>query len=304
MRLLLFGAGASYGSEQARPYCPPLGKALFEDLRKLYPQAWGPLPNDLRAKFVLNFETGMGKLWESRAHDVPALLRCVAHYFARFRPLQRNAYTRLLDHLGARGALKGTSFSSLNYDCLFEYAARDFDLIIDYFASDPSTRKTLSLWKIHGSCNFLPTSVSGAASDVSYSASAVIFDGGINAVDAAQVAPFVSKSAFYPAMAVYMAGKPIHSCPSVLKELQSRWASAVLAAETVGLIGVRPNPADTHIWEPLATTNARIVTIGNREAYQSWAEDCRSGEPPTIIGHEFARDLSSFADAFSGVRLD
>lgn len=304
MRLLLFGAGASHGSEHTRPYCPPVGEALFEDLHKLYPQAWGALPSDLRAKFVPNFETGMGELWESRPHDVPTLLRCVADYFARFRPLQGNAYTRVLDHLDARGALKGTFYSSLNYDCVFEYAARDFDLTIDYFASEPSTGKTLTLWKIHGSCNFLPTSVTGAASNVDYSASAVIFNGGVRVVDAAQVGPFVSQNAFYPAMAVYMVGKPMHSCPSVLRELQSRWASAVLASDTVGLIGVRPNPPDAHIWDPLSATRARIVAIGNREAYQDWAKANRPGKPTTIIGHEFARDLSVFADEFSGTRLE
>lgn len=263
MKVILFGAGASYGSEHVRPYCPPLGEALFDDLRKLYPQAWGALPEDLRPKFVPNFEPGMGHLWDNDPHNVPLLLRCMACYFARFRPLERNAYTRLLDHLGARGALDGTYFSSLNYDCLFEYAARDFDLTIDYFASNASDLRVLTAWKIHGSCNFLPTDVSAAASLVSYAASGVVVDGGIEAVDAAKVGPFVAQSAFYPAMAVYMEGKPIHSCPSVIKELQSKWANAVVSAETVGLVGVRPNPQDPHIWEPLANTRARIRQSGS-----------------------------------------
>lgn len=246
----------------------------------------------------------MQELWERQTHDVPILLRCMADNFARFRPLERNAYTRLLDHLGARGAVQGTYFASLNYDCLFEYAARHYDFTIDYFASAPTTESTLTCWKVHGSCNFIPTDVSGQPSAVSFSASSVIFDSGIVPIDAAKVGGFVVKNAFYPAMAVYMEGKPLHSCPSAIRQLQSLWSEAVLAAEAVGLIGVRPNPSDDHIWEPLAKTKARIDVIGNADDYRNWAGSHPSSKRTNIIGDRFARDLSAFADAFSGKKLE
>ncbi len=299
MRLILFGAGASFGCERASPYCPPRGAELFDDLQKQYPDAWGKLPKSWRMKFVPNFEPGMKELWDSGSHDVSALMRCMADYFARFRPLPGSAYHRLLEHLNSLGTLRGTYFSTLNYDCLLEYAGRQFRHNIQYFSPDPTNGVGLTVWKIHGSCNFLPASVSGSASGVTYAASHVKWDGKIRIVDASQVAPFVAKSAFYPAMAVFMEGKPVHSHQSRIKELQSSWADAVLRADAVGIIGVRPNEADTHIWQPLAKTDAELVVIGNRKEYQAWAKARRTGKSTSVVGNKFAPDLPAFAEAFS-----
>lgn len=299
MRLILFGAGASYGCERASPYCPPLSKRLFDDLQKQYPNAWGKLPKSWRTKFVPSFEPGMKELWDSGSHDTSALMRCMADYFARFRPLPGSAYHRLLEHLNARDAFRGTYFSTLNYDCLLEYAGRQFAPTIQYFSADATDDIALTVWKILGSCNFLPKSVSGASSRISYAASAVKWDGKINVVDAAQVGPFVAESAFYPAMAVFMEGKPVHSHQSRITQLQSRWADAVLRAGTVGIIGVSLNEADAHVWQPLAKTDAELVVIGNRNEYEGWAKARRAGKSTRIVGHRFARDLGAFAEAFS-----
>ncbi len=299
MRLILLGAGASHGCERASPYCPPLAKRLFDDLQQQYPNAWGKLPKSYRRNFVPNFERGMKELWDSGSHDTSALLRCMADYFARFRPLSRSAYHRLMEHLDAHGALCGTYLSTLNYDCLLEYAGREFRGTIQYFSADPTDLDALAVWKIHGSCNFLPASVSGAASGISYSASGVSWEGDLNIVDASQVGPFVARSAFYPAMAIFMEGKPVNSHQSQIKQLQSMWADAVLHADAVGVIGVRPNEADTHIWQPLADTDAELVVIGNRNEYDEWAKARRPGKRTHIVGDRFARDLTAFAETFS-----
>ena len=299
MRLILFGAGASYGCELASPYCPPLGAQLFDDLQKQYPNFWGKLPDSWGPKFTPNFEPGMKELWDSTSHDAPVFMRCMADYFARFRPLPGSAYHRLLEHLNAQGALRGTYFSTLNYDCLLEYAGRQSDLRVEYFSPDPTSRGALTVWKIHGSCNFLPASVSGSASGISYAASAVKWDGNIRIVDASQVGPFVAESAFYPAMAVFMEGKPVHSHQSQIKQLQSWWADAVLRADIVGIIGVRPNEADAHVWQPFAKTDAELVVIGNRDDYEEWAGARRAGKSTRVVGNRFARDLPAFVEAFS-----
>src|SRR5439155_6316345 len=105
MQVILFGAGASYGSEKARPHCPPLGVGLFDDLQGQYPDAWGALPEAIREKFALNFEPAMKEIWEDAQYDAATLMRCMADYFAQFKPLDGNTYHRLLEHLSARGAL-------------------------------------------------------------------------------------------------------------------------------------------------------------------------------------------------------
>ena len=160
-RLLLFGAGASFGSEDVSPYRPPLGAGLFDDLQKIYPGVWGALPAEKRQLFVPNFEPGMKELWDSGWHGTSVLMNCLADYFARFRPLSGNVYLRLLDRMRSRGALKGTWFSTLNYDCILEYAARNAALNVQYFSPNPTTSSEITVWKIHGSCNFIPQNALG-----------------------------------------------------------------------------------------------------------------------------------------------
>jgi len=299
--VILFGAGASYGSQQVLPGCPPLGAQLFDQLQRSYPNAWGKIPPKMRSDFVPYFELGMKKVWDSGSHDGVVLLRCMADFFAQFRADHGNAYARLLEHLEYAGILHGTHFSSLNYDCVLETAARDFGFArIDYGSEEPTRTGMFSVWKIHGSCNFLPTVVSGRADAISYGPNAVKWDGGdVRIVDPSQVRHFVAQSAFYPAMAVFMEGKPVHSSPSVVRKLQEWWKEAVAVAPVIGIIGVNPNPADVHIWKPLAETAGRIVVIGDTSSYEKWTNTNRGSERTEIVGERFADSLHEFRRAFA-----
>jgi len=300
MKVILFGAGASFGSEKVIPFLPPLSTGLFDQLQKYYPDAWGKIPASDRPKFVPNFELGMKELWDSHSHDTPAFMRCMADYFAKFRAIRGNAYGRLLEHLEFRHALEGTYFSTLNYGCVLESAAREHGFrAIEYFSKKGTTESVLSVWKIHGSCNFLPKSVSGGSSAISYNAAGVSWNGEIKIVDPSRVGPFVSQNAFYPAMAVFMEGKPVQSHPGIISTLQKWWKNAISKAKVVGVIGVRPNEQDTHIWNPLVDTDALIVVIGNEPEYRSWAKKHRTGKATTVVGTQFSRDLPAFAEAFS-----
>lgn len=298
-RLILFGAGASHGAEKVNPYPPPLGQGLFDDLQRLYPQHWGQIPADKKHLFVPNFEPGMAALWNSGWYGTADLMRCLADYFAQFRPLPGNAYSRLLEQLTRRNALIGTQFSSLNYDCLLEYAGQEAIGNICYHTLNPCDAKVLSVWKIHGSCNFLPdpNNIRGLAQSMSYSASNVSWNVPINFVDAAQVRPFIKANAFYPAMAAYMEGKPVHSCQTVIQQLQEWWNNAVWRAEVIGIIGVKPNVSDVHIWCPLASTEAELIVIGDETAYEKWIGEHRPSKRACIVGSHFASSLDEFVTA-------
>jgi len=300
MNVILFGAGASFGSERVIPFLPPLTTGLFDQLQKYYPDAWGKIPVSDRPKFVPNFELGMKELWDSHSYDTPVFMRCMADYFAKFRAIRGNAYVRLFEHLEYRHALEGTYFSTLNYECVLESAAREYGFrAVEYFSKKETTESVFSVWKIHGSCNFLPKSVSGGSSAISYNAAGVSWNGEIEIVDPSRVGPFVSQSAFYPAMAVFMEGKPVHSHQGIISTLQKWWQDAIHKAKVVGVIGVRPSEQDTHIWNPIADTDALIVVIGNEPEYRSWAEKHRTGKATTVVGTQFSRDLPAFAEAFS-----
>ena len=242
----------------------------------------------------------MKMIFESGSHDSTALLRALAHYFTQFRANHGNAYVRLLEHLEGHGVLPGILFSSLNYECVLETAARHYGFpLVSYFDHEATTKDAIAVWKIHGSCNFLPNSVVGGAGVVSFAANAVSWDGAARLVDPSEARRFIEASAFYPAMAVFMEGKPIQSNPSLVRNLQQRWATAVRGAECVGIIGVAPNVADAHLWQPLAETNARIVVIGDKSAYSKWADEHRGSKETNIVGSKFDAALSAFAKAIA-----
>ena len=299
-RVLLLGAGASYGATGVLPHSPPLGAGLFDELRKAYPNAWGTIPESDRPKFVPNFELGMKELWDSNSHATPVLMRCIADYFARFRSDGSGTYERLLQGLEDEGALGDTFFSTLNYECVLETAARNHGFSrVEFFREAPTDDEALTVWKIHGSCNFLPASVAGGAGAVSFSGAAVKWDGEMKIVDPSQVGPFVANSAFYPAMAVFMEGKPVHSHQSAIATTQSWWAKAVSEAECVGVIGVHPNVADEHLWAPLADADGKLVILGDVDASEQWAASYRNGRETQVVGDRFDRDLAQFVEDFS-----
>ena len=109
---------------------------------------------------------------------------------------------------------------------------------------------------------------------------------------------YVSYNAIPPCIAVFMEGKPVQTCPDIVSEVQIDWINLVRTAEVIGIIGVRPNDADVHVWKPLAEASARIVVIGNKDEYERW--DQRSGRtgPLDVVGSRFTPSMSAFTKSF------
>src|SRR5688500_8325378 len=116
MKVFLFGAGASYGSDHIGT--PPIGIALFEALRAFNPQGWGQLPSSLSTNFRNDFERGMSGLAETHSHAMPVLQRAMAAFFFNYQPRTTNLYIQLA-HRVRRHAWVG-AFTTLNYERLLE----------------------------------------------------------------------------------------------------------------------------------------------------------------------------------------
>jgi hypothetical protein len=151
--MFLFGAGASYGSGDCSPYCPPLERDLFPEL-----QRWGgvasTVENPLREKFIVDFEKGMEEFYRHRNTDTTAFLREMAGYFAQFKPGPKNYYGKLARIVAqASGTVV---LATTNYEMLIELALDGAGQGVAYGRPPQSIRKGIPLLKIHGSCNFLP----------------------------------------------------------------------------------------------------------------------------------------------------
>lgn len=302
MNLVLFGAGASYGSFHIHPVAPPLGGQLFDRLCEKYPKVWGELSPELTDAFRSNFEAGMVRVMEGTDHLVSPLMRTLGLYFLEFRAdnSHQDLYSILLQRLRGAGSLSTTLFSTLNYECIVETAASQLGLRVDH-GEIPSHIHPFVLWKLHGSCNLIPDPKS------IHMGAAVSFRWGMNVNvqlitvrDLGQVMSWIrGDNALFPAMCMFAPGKPSMFDPERFKAFWIRWAAQVQQAERVVVIGVRPVPDDAHIWGPLAQTSAEVSYVGSEEEWTTWLLDRRKHARSSFLGHDFAGAMDAVMEKLS-----
>lgn len=288
LTLILTGAGASCGCEHVYPKQPPLSNQLFDELAGSFPYSWGRIAGIQAAQFRQNFEEGMDAIWQYHSQIVPLLMQDMAIYFSQFRPDGSflDLYSQLLMYILSNNMEERMIFSTINYECILELAVSSLGLQIDYFSDKPSSKEKITLWKLHGSCNFMPKGIN-ATRGVVYTAG-VQFNTGIEPIQPNQIHTFCrSNTVLYPAMSVFARGKPMQICPQIIQTLQKIWANCVARAEVVAIIGVNPNPYDAHIWYRLATTDARILCIGNQERFENWRRQFRASKNSVWLTDKF-----------------
>lgn len=283
--VVLFGAGASYGAGDTEPKPPPLGQDLFEALRRLYASTWGRIPAELATSFRDNFELGMEVVIERHGFEVGPLMQGMAKFFSVFSVSHtgENLYQRLLQHAQAKNYYNNLLLATLNYDCILETAASQVGLSVNYFGNLPSQSSTISVWKLHGSCNFKLTGIE-ATRGVQYSGTGIEFGGGIEVLQPREVRTYYSgNTALYPCMALYAKGKPVSVAPALLANAQRKWDEVVREARLVVVIGVNPNPDDAHVWAPLAETDAELLYIGGVKSFRNWQNEFRNNKKCTVL---------------------
>jgi len=198
----------------------------------------------------------------------------MARFFAKFSldGTGQDLYTRLLEFLKSTDMLLAATFASLNYDCLLELAAVGLGSNVNYFARDEDP-SALQVLKLHGSCNFItpefsnmrpyltnPGSFLGCQLDaLSPRNLQKVLDGkfrdGINHY-------------FYPILSLYAIGKNTHLAPEKIQQFRNAWLDEAAQATHLAIVGVRFNPADTHITDPVRQTPAPTVLYIQRPRTQ------------------------------------
>lgn len=280
--LILFGAGASFGAGGINKL-PPLGKDLFNELRKEFPESWGKISEKYIKKFQeLTFEEGMGLLVEDAINYIP-LQRDMAIYFSRFKIVNPsiNLYCKLFNRYIDLILSNNIIISTINYECLIELALSDYGQI-RYFGKDPG----IDVLKIHGSCNLIRDDISGGGK-VELIPTVNLTGGIIRPVPPDQLENILKNKPLCPIMCLYTKSKDIFISPELIKEITSVFQKYIMKSNIVIVIGVKPNPNDHHLWDYIKKTNGDLKLITNKDECEKWIRKYRKNKPVEWLSNRF-----------------
>lgn len=273
--IFLFGAGASYGSGDAtiQPERPPLGQGLAKSLAEKY-LLWSYYYPNFTPQEWEDFESRFGKLLEENI-NLLCLFRELAHYFASFRIVSRdNRYCKLIQRLSETGNLELAAFATLNYDTLFEQA-----LLLQSrraICIDPraALQKNESLLlKIHGSASFRLNKENVQLGNAQISPSWCL-DAPIEEMTRDEAIDFYNdqktvkgddpvQGFVMPPMCLYTKNKNVNIGSSAIDAIKNRYAEIIYGADRMFIIGASAALHDTHVWEPIKTSNAKLFYCGS-----------------------------------------
>ena len=314
---MLFGAGASAfsGPVQYRSQlntCPPLGSGdngLFAAIQKEGGVA-ASLPTEIKAALMQDFESGM-RLLEQMPYSLHcAFQRQIALHLASYRIRRHNLYCRLLAPPYMRS--REIQYSTINYDMLLDQAFSTYGLQIEGGPRDSPNLQFITLLKLHGACNVLikienkirGNEVFGApfglGSLVGGNPGQLYLGRSYREIESWCQAS--SNEQFAPVIAQFVQEKTFLSHANAFEALQRFWATKVLNAKVVVLIGVRFVPGDEHIWKPLFDSDAEMLIVDpNFDEIEAWGLS-RARKPRRIA--KYFSDLTIIQQAvYSGLQV-
>jgi len=296
--LILFGAGASFGSGEVVPKPPPMAGNLLSALSRLHPNAWGKLSKELQSSLSEDFEAGMVAIGDHHPHALPPLQRTMASFFFNFRPGGNNLYRKLAQKIKKyrwSGAL-----ATLNYERLLELSFLEEGLS-PYCGTPPAKADhPLELCLPHGCCHIFCESVRGVAGAVSFSGQHVTTRGTVSVIgDYAEFTRRIQEDAFPPVMSYFNPTKSTTSCANFIEEQRARYNALVSGAEVIVIVGVKVRPHDRHLWDALATASGNLVycsgTAGATE-FEAWANQVRGERPSMVLRKYFVEGFAEICE--------
>ncbi len=271
MNLFIFGAGASYGSDEKKSLLPPLAKDLFACLSNEY---WDIANNKkamlLKPLFEEDFEKGFEALGQEDPYFLSVFQRRMADFFFKFKPTSNNLYYKLAKALSNSKA--EVSFATLNYERLLELSLGQFFQPVSNLLPNENQ---VEICYPHG-CSHLFVEGISAGNGVMYG-KGVIFEGSIiGVVNEKEHKRKIQNEAISPVMSYFESSKYTPSGLNYIVRQRDRLKELVMKAEKIAIIGIRIREHDLHIWEPLSSTNAKIIYCSggeDAEKYNIWRQE-------------------------------
>jgi hypothetical protein len=299
--LLVFGAGASYGS-QASGEVPPLGSGLLPELRKANPDLWGQLTDEEQELFAENFEVGMNSLLRKEGEggkgEVPHLVgmyqRALAAYLFSFYPTLDSLYVRLARRI-AQTNWSG-AIATLNYDMLLQRALGFVGPSATIVTQDVLEDEIpLELCLPHGSCALFVQGVyvrGATAWSADIRGQVVLIDNDM------EHRTRLITNVVPPIMCYYEPLKRLTSGKDFIEIQRKRFRARALSADRIAIVGVSVNIADTHLWNCLAKSDASILYCGGSDGpkFLEWAASERPRKNNIVLERHFETGFDAICE--------
>lgn len=295
MNLIIFGAGASFGSDDNNP-TPPLGDNLFDELEKFDGQHWGNLNVDWKRRFREDFESAMQAYIKSGNFAAPLQWSMAEYFFTQFHAYESNVYVKILKLI--QDNLQNFTLATLNYDLLFQHAAAlaGVNIVINSFLYTNNNQIRLIL--PHGSSAICCVGIRGSRG--------ISFTGGISTggrprlfSDYNDFRAEKASNVFPPVMSYFEPNKFTVSCSNFITSERQTFAKATKEANKIAIIGMKLHISDKHIWDPLSETSAQILYLSGKNAapeYKNWAREKKRQKD--IISESYMKDAPTQLKAF------
>lgn len=293
--ILIFGAGASYGSDTSDT--PPTSDKLIDELPLFDPYGWGKLPDQLKNGFRKDFELSMSKLADTDPYSLPRLQRAMASYFYKFVPQDTNLYISLAHKIVA-SSWNG-AFATLNYERLLELSLLSSGLN-PYCIENPGFANGIEICLPHGCCHLFCDSVIARSDGVSISGQNITTQGKISVVfNPDEFHQRINSDAFPPVMSYFTPDKDTTSGINFIENQRNRYNNMVMEAKKVGIVGLHIRPNDTHIWKPISETNASLLYCSGKSSvkeFYDWTQSSRSDKENIILEEYFSDGFDQICD--------
>jgi len=248
------------------PYSPPLGRDLYVELENFASNMMSQINKKIGRKNISDFETKMHEIWKGKINLV-LFNSMLAVYFSRFQPSNKsNTFIELLNSM--KGKNLDFIFSTLNYDCIAEYAAYHSGFKVNYDYKNQK-KNEFNILKLHGSCNFVMSGMTGPLGGLSMPSQAGVLQGPMSAIwPPINMQTEIKKYPAGPIMSFYMKNKPTQVNSNTLNEIQQAWKNRILESSKLLIIGINPNPEDKHVWDPIEKTKAKIGFVGSTSGFK------------------------------------
>ena len=260
MLSIIFGAGASFGSEAEGIPTPPLGNHLFNELEKLH-GAFSRLPEAIKHEFRVNgFEQGMLGI-PNDSSVINPLQNELAIYLSSFKPSENNAYIKLFRMLGR--VVQNIHIITLNYDLLIEFSLAGAGTSYVHYGLN---KGSASLLKVHGSSNFVPDAGSNVFENITAVGCGTFVETGSMKVlssheEILQCCSSTRAMSLSPMMCIYNKEKRTVINSRALEGFKQDFNKAIAESNDIIIVGVKYVPHDHHIWDDILATKADVIIV-------------------------------------------